>query len=64
MFIESVRSICYGITLACVAQSAAPDDIPPQPVDGPIKWVYNYAEGKELAQKTGKPMLVVFRCER
>ena len=40
-------------------------DIPsPVPVDGKINWVYRYEEGKRLARETGKPLFVVFRCER
>lgn len=35
-----------------------------QPVDGKIKWVYDYDEGKRQSKETGKPMFVVFRCER
>ncbi len=34
------------------------------PVLGKISWVYDYAEGKKLSRETGKPMFVVFRCER
>jgi|GEM_PF-4644308 len=34
------------------------------PVEGNINWVYDYAEGQKLSKKTGKPMFVVFRCER
>ena len=44
--------------------SSRADEIPPQPVDGKIVWIYRYADGKELARETGKPMFVVFRCER
>jgi hypothetical protein len=40
------------------------DSIPPQPVDGKIAWIYNYAEGQRLARQTGKPLFVLFRCER
>jgi hypothetical protein len=40
------------------------DEIPPQKVDGGIAWVYSYAEGQRQARLTGKPMFVVFRCER
>ena len=36
----------------------------PQPVDGKIEWVYDYDQGKQLSESTGKPMFVVFRCER
>ena len=32
--------------------------------DGNINWVYDYEEGKRRSQVTGKPMFVVFRCER
>jgi hypothetical protein len=38
--------------------------IEPVPVTGKIEWVYSYAEGKKVARETGKPMFVVFRCER
>ena len=38
--------------------------IAPVPVTGKIQWVYSYAEGQQLARKTGKPIFVVFRCER
>ena len=40
------------------------DVIPPQKVDGKIDWVYSYAEGQRMARDTGKPLFVVFRCER
>jgi hypothetical protein len=36
----------------------------PVPVEGKIKWVYDYEEGKQLSRETGKPLFVVFRCER
>ena len=40
-------------------------DIPsPVPVDGKITWVYRYEEGQRLARETGRPLFVVFRCER
>jgi len=39
-------------------------DIVPQAVDGKIHWVYTYEEGQKLARETGKPLFVVFRCER
>jgi len=29
-----------------------------------IDWVYDYEKGKQLSEETGKPMFVVFRCER
>lgn len=42
----------------------APERIPPQPVDGRVKWVYDYQEGKTKAALLNKPLFVVFRCER
>lgn len=42
----------------------AADAPEPVPVDGKIDWVYQYEEGKRLARETGKPLFVVFRCER
>lgn len=38
--------------------------VPPQPIESRIAWVYDYAEGKRIAEATGKPLWVVFRCER
>ena len=38
--------------------------IAPVPITGKIEWVYSYTDGQQLARKTGKPMFVVFRCER
>ena len=63
-----VRKFLLGAICAAVAilTSVAADVtvIAPVPVTGKIQWVYSYAEGQELARKTGKPMFVVFRCER
>jgi hypothetical protein len=42
----------------------AGDIPPPVPVDGKIHWVYRYEEGKRLSRETGRPLFVVFRCER
>ena len=36
----------------------------PQKIGGKIEWVYDYGEGKRLSGSTGRPMFVVFRCER
>ena len=36
----------------------------PQPLNGKIKWVFDYNDGKRLSRQSGKPMFVVFRCER
>lgn len=33
-------------------------------VTGKISWVFDYTEAQRLSQKSGKPMFVVFRCER
>lgn len=51
---------CLGL----LVQHARAADIAPQPLEGKIKWVYSYAEGKKLAAETGKPIFLVFRCER
>ncbi len=56
------------IILALIALNAATalalEKPEPQPVGGKIKWIYGYEEGKRLSRETGKPMFVVFRCER
>lgn len=50
--------------LAWMTNSLAVEIPKPQPVDGKIKWVYDYEDGKRLSKESGKPMFVVFRCER
>jgi hypothetical protein len=47
-----------------VGPQVSADDVPAKPVDGAIRWLYDYEAGKQLARDTGKPMFVVFRCER
>jgi hypothetical protein len=57
-----------GVVLVMVAWPAAVAgdavEVLPQPVSGKFSWVYRYDEGKELARQSGKPLFVVFRCER
>ena len=48
----------------CAATACAVEKPKPQRVDGKIKWVFDYEQGKRLSRATGKPMFVVFRCER
>lgn len=38
--------------------------VPPQTVDGQIDWIYDYEKARHLARTSGKPLFVVFRCER
>jgi len=52
------------VALLGTAAVGPTEPIPSQPVDGTIHWVYRYAEGQKLARETGKPLFVVFRCER
>src|SRR4051794_40551871 len=62
---ESWRpSVLMPLAIAVIgwAVSVRGDEIPPQPVDGSISWVYRYADGKRLGRETGKPLFVVFRC--
>jgi hypothetical protein len=58
--------LCY---LACAtflstARLSAGTQPEPVPVSGRIQWIYSYENGQKLARETGKPMLVIFRCER
>jgi hypothetical protein len=57
------RLICVAWAIHAIPAARA-DDVPANPVDGTISWLYSYEEGKQLARDSGKPMLVVFRCER
>jgi hypothetical protein len=54
-------SIAVVISASIVA---AAEKIEPQPISGKISWVYDYQEGQRASWDTGKPMFVVFRCER
>lgn len=56
--------LCLFAASACGGRVVRADVIPPQPVDGKLDWVYDYAEGQRRARDSGKPLFVVFRCER
>lgn len=62
-FARCLRIILPLIAL-CSVTAWAREKPQPQPVDGKIKWVFDYEKGKRLSRETGKPMFVVFRCER
>lgn len=59
-------SACLAVTAAvlCCGTGLRAETIPPKPVEGKIAWVYSYEEGKKEAGRSGKPVFVVFRCER
>ena len=50
--------------LATTAVPSMAQTPPVQKLDGLVNWVYDYEQGRKLAGQTGKPMFVVFRCER
>ena len=54
--------------LACLVAGITPlsaiEKPPVQKLEGKIQWVYDYEEGKRLSKSSGKPLFVVFRCER
>ena len=56
--------VVLAVIAFCTATALAADKPKPVPVGGKIDWVYNYAEGRRISGETGKPMFVVFRCER
>jgi hypothetical protein len=64
MFSNQVPIASALLGLCVVTSPAGQEKILPQKVSGSINWVYSYAEGKEAARQSGKPMFVVFRCER
>lgn len=57
--VKILVGLAWGLAVLIPAWS-----VPPQPVESRIPWIYDYAEGKRLAKASGKPMWVVFRCER
>jgi hypothetical protein len=60
-----IRLHCCLVFAALAGLPAArADEVPPKAVDGKITWLHSYEEGKKQARRTGKPLFVVFRCER
>lgn len=63
-----IPRLIFVTLLACLPLWKTPDataeKIAVQKVDGKIEWIYSYQEGKQQARRTGKPLFVVFRCER
>jgi hypothetical protein len=51
-----------AVTLGLLATSANPAHAQGRK-PAPEGWLGDYEVAKELARKTGKPMMVVFRCE-
>ncbi len=58
----AVLAVLSFFLSAATAQEIAKPAV--QKVDGKISWVYDYENGKALSAESGKPMFVVFRCER
>jgi hypothetical protein len=64
---ESERLCVAILTFFLLCPSAAAQKITKpamQKIDGTITWVYDYEKGQRISKETGKPMFVVFRCER
>lgn len=54
-----------GVAVLLLTLSTQAEEKPaPDPVGGKIRWVYDYQRGQLASRETGKPMFVVFRCER
>ncbi len=53
-----------GSLFGGISTPAVGETIPAVEIGGKIRWVYSYDEGKQRARETGKPLFVVFRCER
>jgi hypothetical protein len=51
-------------TFMCGVSFGAVEKPQPAEISGKINWTYDYEEGKRLSRESGKPMFVVFRCER
>lgn len=64
----TTRSTSFPFLVAAMVLTYAglsgAENIKPSPVDGAIRWVYDYEEGRKVARANGKPLMVVFRCER
>jgi hypothetical protein len=58
--------VCLAVLIvsSSIRVFSAGQTVPSIPVTGKIQWVLSYSEGQKLARETGKPLFVVFRCER
>ena len=55
----------FLLAMACaITPGLQGAEIPAVEVSGKVRWVYDYDQGKQLARQNGKPLFVVFRCER
>ncbi len=61
---RAINPLALFVAQFALGWSAVAADIPPQLLGGKIDWVYSYDEGRQLARANGKPLFVVFRCER
>jgi hypothetical protein len=63
-----MRLACIAVFLSCQIFSSgliySQEKPAPSEVSGDIEWVFDIAEGQNISQETGKPMFIVFRCER
>lgn len=63
-FVAALICAMIGMFAIPPLNACAQEKPPATKVDGNIDWVFDYEEGKQLSKETGKPMFVVFRCER
>ena len=56
--------LLFGLNLPIAFAADAMVKPASTPVSGKIDWVFDYAKGQALSRSSGKPMFVVFRCER
>lgn len=61
---QFVAFIALPLAIAFSSSALAQEKPESQKIGGKIEWVYDYEEGKRKSGTTGKPMFVVFRCER
>jgi len=64
LFVAALICAAFGLFAMPTPDCSAQEKPPATEVDGDIQWVFDYEQGKQLSEKTGKPMFVVFRCER
>jgi len=65
MKITSKHIVYALLVMSLFAASAWAIEKPkPQEIEGKIRWGFDYKEGQRISRDTGKPMFVVFRCER
>ena len=57
-FLGGALALAFGTAAVNLGQEV------PFPTTAPVLWQAEYGEAQRVARETGRPLFVVFRCER